>query len=331
MGWYMHRKMTAIFILAFCAAAGFADEAGVAKSPFTVFFPVGYDVIKLDRQIVHSPAAGAGFLMGSQDIPFTEVERRFFGLALYQPFIFREAPDSGLPKLYHDIGGLFDGRINRHQILCIFQASSNEPVAGGLNTFQIGAGWGYEVIRRQHVSLILGAVLGVSNFGDMLSVEATVPVLPLPLIRFGIDTRWFASSFDFITGPNFEFTVAPESKFRLTGDMRMDEFRSFDDLICEFALWYRFFGSEHRLGDVAGIGAGFKNDVKDFSLANTEMRAKDFGLLERSVFAVLDLSILKIEGGWVFDSRYLVDGEKSGNPGRGFFISVQGLIPVINR
>jgi len=39
-----------------------------------------------DKQSVHNFAAGAGFLSGEQDTAFTAVEKRFFGLVLYQPF-----------------------------------------------------------------------------------------------------------------------------------------------------------------------------------------------------------------------------------------------------
>lgn len=321
----MFKKNAIIPVLLLLGVAAALPAQTGAKNPFTFFIPVGYELLMLEQQTVHNPAAGVGFILGRQDLPFTEVERRFFGLALYQPLIFTETPAPDMPVLFHEIGLLFDGRLNRHQLLLIFKSASDKPISGGLHTFQLGAGWGYELIRRPHVSLILGLALGVSDFGDMLSVDTSVPVLPLPLIRFNIDTKWFASSFDFLTGPNFDFTVAPKSKIRLTGDMRMDQYRSIDDLICEFILWYRFFDKEHR--DMAGIGVGFKNDVKDFDLT----KGKTFGLQQRSVFAAIDLSILQIQGGWVFDSNYLVNGERSGSPANGFFLSVQGIIPVINR
>ena len=328
----MSGKIAAFFLLlTFCAALGFGEESAANetnKNPLTIFFPLGYDFIKLGGQNMHSPAGGAGFMIGEQDLPFTEVERRSFGIALYQPLIFTESPGPDIPEFYHEISGLFDGRIKRQQLLFILNSSSDKPFSGGLNTFQIGAGWGYEVIRKQHVSLILGAALAVSDFGITLPSGAAWPLLPLPLVRFGIDTKWFTSSFDFLTGPNFDFTVAPKSKFRLTGDMRMDNYRSIDDLICEFTIWYRFFDSEHKMGDFAGIGAGFKNDVKEFDLSKASGRAESFALLERAVFASFDLSILRIQGGWVFDSHYLLDGERNGSPGRGFFISVQGMVPI---
>ena len=162
-------------------------------------------------------------------------------------------------------------------------------------------------------------------------------MLPLPLIRFGINTKWFASSFDFITGPNLDFTIAPGGKIRLTGEMRMDNYRSIEDLVCEFTLWYRLFGTDHRLGDIAGVGIGFKNDLTDFSLSSgTNLSgditvAKTFELRQTAVFAVFDLSLIKIQAGWIFDSAYLLDDKKSGSPGTGFFIAIQGIIPVTKK
>jgi hypothetical protein len=184
------------------------------------------------------------------------------------------------------------------------------------------------VIRTQSVSLILGGAVAVGDFGLTLPSGELWPVIPVPLVRFGIDTQWFVSSFDFLTGPNFSFTIAPKEKIHFTGDMRMDYYRSINDLICEYILWYRLFGNEHKLGDFAGIGLGFKNDSVDFFLSESK---KTFELQQSSVFAIFDLSILKIEGGWIFASRYLMNGEKTGSPGKGFYVSIQGIIPVSKR
>ena len=330
-------KLFFILLCGICAALS-AQEPNSSKNPLMIIIPLGYDFMRLEEQTLHSPSAGIGFLLGKENLPFTEVEQRFMGMALYKPFIFTETPEysvegeqasSDLPKLYHQIQAEFDGRIKRHQLLFSFQSSSNEPVIGGLHTFNIGGGWGYELIRQPHVSLILGALVAVSDFGITLPGGGVWPLLPLPFVRFGVDTQWFASSFDFLGDPSLTFTVAPKSKIRLTGDMRMKKFRSIDDLLCEFTLWYRFFDSGHKLGDFAGIGLGFKNGGKDFALSGSE--TEDFGFRQRSVFATLDLSILKIQGGWIFDSQYIVDNEKSGNPGKGFFISVGGMIPIGTR
>jgi len=305
------------------------QESEPEKNPFVIFLPIGYDYMRLNGQTVHRPAAGIGFMSGEQDLPFNQVENRFLFMAMYMPSIFTEKPQPEIPKLYHEISGLFDGRLGRHQILAIFQSNSDRPLSG-LNTFQVGAGWGYEVIRRSNVSLILGSVLVVGDFSDMLPFEISTPIMPFPLIRFGIDTEWFASSLDFITGPNLEFTIAPKERVRFTGDIRIETYRSIADFNCEFTLWYRLFKPDHKLGDFAGVGVGFKNELVGFNLSNN-IQGDTFELQQSSISAALDLSIIKIQAGWVINSNYLLDGERSGSPGNGFMFSIQGMIPVINR
>lgn len=81
------------------------------------------------------------------------------------------------------------------------------------------------------------------------------------------------------------------------------------------------------MGDFAGIGIGFKNDSVDFSLSS-DQSIKSFEIQNTSIFAAIDLSILTIQGGWIFDSRYLVNDKNTGSLGKGFYISVQGIIPI---
>jgi hypothetical protein len=58
---------------------------------------------------------------------------------------------------------------------------------------------------------------------------------------------------------------------------------------------------------------------------------KTFELQYNAVFAAVDISILKIEAGWVYGSIYLVDLKKERSPSSGFFLSIQGMIPVFKR
>ena len=313
--------MKAFFSILLCLITATSVIGQERESSFFIL-PFGYDFLRFGDQTVHRPAFGVGFLHGEQDAAFDEVDRRFFALALYQPFFFRNVPFAGVPNHLHQIDAIFDGRIYRHQLLMLFKSTADRPIAGGLSTFQAGLGWGYEIIRRQHISLILGAALGVSDF-EISGIST--PVLPLPLVRFGINTQWFTSSFEFLTGPNWDFTIASRERIRFTADMRMDHFRSINDLIFEYTLWYRFFGEDHRLGDFAGIGIGVKNDSINFFISDN---STEFELQQRSLFAIFDLSLLRIKGGWIFNSRYLIDGNKVENSGRGFFISVQGIIPI---
>ncbi|MDR2662262.1 MAG: hypothetical protein LBC31_04620 [Treponema sp.] len=315
------------FLGLFTIPAVYGQEREKKTDPFVFFLPVGYDLLVLEEQTLHSPVGGAGFLVGEQDLPFDRIERRLMGLAAYQSFIFTREPFPGSPKTLHQIGGVFDARVKRHQILALFGANSDKPLFGGINTFQFAAGYGYEIVRRPRVSLILGAMLGVKDFGITLPSGDPWLLVPLPLIRFGVDSRWFASSFDFIAGPGFNFTLGPKERIRFTGNMSMETYRSIEDINCEFTVWYRLFKPDHKLGDFAGIGAGFKHGTTNFDLSS-EIKAETFGLRRTSVFAVIDLSFLKIQGGWVIDSHYLLEGEKTGVPGKGFFFSVQGMIPV---
>jgi hypothetical protein len=76
------------------------------------------------------------------------------------------------------------------------------------------------------------------------------------------------------------------------------------------------------------------NDQVSFDLSRNlsdRIGAETFELQQTSVFAVLDFSIIKIQGGWIFRSNYLVDGEKTQSPGNGFFVSIQGIIPFGKR
>jgi hypothetical protein len=112
--------------------------------------------------------------------------------------------------------------------------------------------------------------------------------------------------------------------------MEMQTFRSIADLNCEFTLWYRLFAPDHKMGDFAGIGVGFKNELTSFDLSRDFSQEK-FELQKSSELATLDLSLLTIQAGWVIDSNYLLDDEKAGSPGDGFFLSVQGIIPIVNK
>jgi hypothetical protein len=301
---------------------GFSQEMEDAENPITLIIPVAYDVIRLGDLTIHSPALGFGFLLGEQNTLFTEVERQFMGIALYQPFIFSDTVLPGLPNMFHQIDVLFDGRIKRHQILAIFKSASDKPIAGGLNTIQAGAAWGYELVQNEHVSLILGAAVVVAEMG------LPTPVMPMPLIRFNLDTQYFVSKFEFLTGPNLDFTIAPREKIRFTAEMRMDNFRFIEDLNYEFTLWYRLFSADHEMGDFAGIGVGIKNEITGFDLSNKSGRAETFDMQQNSVFAEIDLSLINIQGGWIFDSAYFADDEKIKDAGKGFYASIQATIPI---
>jgi len=313
--------------LLFCAVAAGAraQETGEreqdgSQGSLMLFVPVGYDFIRLDRQSAHSPSAGLGFML-------TQDGRRFMGTVLYNPFFFAREPQDGLPTRFHQITALLDARVNRHQFMALFNSSADRPVSGGLGTFFSGIGWGYQAISQPRVSLTLGAILVVGDFGIALPSGMAWPVLPLPLINLGVNTQWLAMSANLPLSVGF--TVAPQSRISGAANVRLGGFRGINDLIYEGVLWYRPFGSDHPLGGMARIGAGAKNESTSFTIARSEERdAARIAMRRTSVFAAIDLTALQIRGGWTFSSHYLLDGREAGSPGRGFFVSVQGAVPI---
>jgi hypothetical protein len=138
-------------------------------------------------------------------------------------------------------------------------------------------------------------------------------------------SRRFLWSF---TGPNLDFAIAPEKPFRFTAGIRMDNYRNINDLVGEAVIWYRPFAAEHHgedpslIGDFAGIGLGIKNESFSFDLS--EGRGKTFEQQYTAVFGVVDVSVLRVSGGYIVESRELYDGNTK-NTGKGFFVSIQGM------
>ena len=92
--------MKVIIFASLCLIAtanSFALETDVQTSQnedSSSFFllPFGYDILRLGDQNIHLPAIGGGYMSGERNIPFDEVEHRIFGIAMYRPILFSEAP-----------------------------------------------------------------------------------------------------------------------------------------------------------------------------------------------------------------------------------------------
>jgi hypothetical protein len=301
--------------LLFFAVSSFGVHVFADEEPGIHGIPLAsYNYINFDAQAVHIPGIGFGVTAGDYGKGFTAVHSSFFGMGLYQPVIFSGGKKDGV---YHQIDVLLDGRIERHQLLGIFRSASDKPVLGGLHTFQAGAGWGYEIIRNSRISFIAGIVAAAGDFG------LPSPVLPLPLLRFGLDTTWLNARFDFLTGPNLSMTIAPEKRLRFTADLRMDYYRGIEDLLGDCILWYRFFDKDSAAGDFAGLGIGIKNDSLGFDLSAS--KDSKYEMRYSAVFGVFDISVIKIEAGYIFDSRTFMDEQNSGSPGKGFYFALQGM------
>jgi hypothetical protein len=237
--------------------------------------------------------------------------------AFYQSYLFKENQNR-YPNVYHAITSMAERKIKRHQMLGLFRSLSDEPVYGGLRTFQAALGYGYELVRNNSVSLTLGAALGISEFD--IGGGVTTPVFPFPLVRLGFTSSLINISFDFLTSPSLDIVIAPENRIRVNGSFYMVYYRDIQDLLFDCTLWYRFFTKKHAMGDFAGIGVGIKNSGEDFKLSEKD---KIYEMNYYSVFGILDLSFLELSGGYIFNS-----GERHGNNaaqslGGGYFISAQ--------
>lgn len=234
-------------------------------------------------------------------------------VGLYTYHSLEKTPSDSYPTVYHSIEFVLDGHKDRHTYLAIFKSESDKPVYGGLNTFQSAAVYGYQLSDSPRLSLVLGAGLAVSDFGIEGANGKPWPLLPVPLIRMNYSSEWMEVSFEFLTGPNLCFTIAPVRRIRFTGGFRMDQFRDIHDLIFENALHYRFFPTDHPMGDLAGVLIGFKNDMYTFDLAGEDEALE---IQYYALFGAIDLTLLNISGGYTFTE---------GNEENGLYLSLQGM------
>jgi hypothetical protein len=82
---------------------------------------------------------------------------------------------------------------------------------------------------------------------------------------------------------------------------------------------YRFFSSESKFGDFAGIGVGVKNGAFGFPLAE---EGKSYEVVYHSVYGMIDLSFLQIQSGYSFNGLEIYDLERKKDIGDGFFLNI---------
>jgi hypothetical protein len=317
----MKKLITTALCIGLLAAAVSAEADHEQENPGTRFIPLlGYDHVSLDKQTIFTPALGLMVTQGIMEPGNVEETDKLLIVGLYKTPIFGKSLQYDYPSVYHSIDFLLDGQKGRHQYLLIFKSESDLPVAGGLSTYQGGLVYGYELVHNRNLSLVLGAGLAVGDFGMELPDGKAWPLLPVPLVRLNYKTEWFAASFEFLTNPNLGIIIAPEKRVRLTGDIRIDQFRDIRDIIFDGALHYRFFGKDHPMGDFAGISAGIKNETYGFDLENGTLDVHYY-----AAYGMLDLSLLKISGGYAFAGREMYEEKYKKDIGEGFFVSLQML------
>jgi len=310
----MKKIITVLLIMLTVSMTALAEENSRKSNDEVNFIPLlKYDYLNLESQNIHSTSAGT--VIKSEDVMF---------VGLYTRHLFKDSLYYDYPEVNHTIDVLLDGKEKRHQYLGILKSESDEPVYSGLRTFQAAAVYGYELYRSRNFSLVLGGGLAVGDFGFERENGEPWPVIPVPLIRANYKTDWIKCKFEFITGPNFELIIGPKSHVRFITDVRMDQLRDSRDLIFESSLAYRFFPSESEMGDFAGISVGFKNDnYGEFNIGG--QKDEFFELHYYSVFGAIDISLVKLAGGYTFGGRELFRHEHKKNIGEGYFLSIQAL------
>lgn len=243
-------------------------------------------------------------------------------ISLYKQHNFKQNLKYSYPKKYHSIEFLYEKNYANSQFLTVVKSDSDEPFSGGLHTFQIAAVWGFRLFKNNNLNLILGGGMGVSDFGIEISEGEPLPTIPLPLIRAKYQAKLLTASLDFITGPNFNFVVAPRNKLRINADLRIDNLRDERDLIFDLAAKYRFFSKEHELGDFAGISFGLKNDNRSFDLAKKDDK---YDLHFYSLYGEIDFTLIKISAGHTFKNREMHQEEFKFDLDDGFFFAIQAL------
>jgi hypothetical protein len=310
------KKVCFLFALILGASACFAEDskAGLIIAPL-----VNYEYLHLSGQQFHAPGEGVSFIYGDE-------QKLFFAQALAKQYIMGQDTKAGYEGPYHSDTLTLVQKIKRHQFMAFLDTSSNEPVYGGLRTFTAGIGYDYELLRNDHHSLALGGVLAVTDTGITFGDGKIWPVMPLPSIKYELRSQLLTLQASYMTKLQLDFTILPESKIRLTSSFSMEEYRSITDLFFDCTLWYRFFDKNSKRGDFAGLGAGIKNTGLCFDFGEED---KSYELQYYSVYGTLDLSMLRISGGYSFRGREILDSSggdsigKSQSLGNGYFVSVQ--------
>jgi hypothetical protein len=177
--------------------------------------------------------------------------------------------------------------------------------------------------RGPNLSVVLGGGIAVGNFGIETDDGKNWPVIPVPLVRVNYHSDLLEARFEFLTAPNLTLSLTPGDGVRLTGDFRMDQLRDARDIIFEISLSYRPYSARKEQGDLAGLSIGFKND--NYGAFHLEDKDEDDEIEVHyySLFAAIDVSVLKISGGYAFGGRSLYRETIKEDMGEGFLISAQ--------
>jgi hypothetical protein len=271
-----------------------------------------YSYMEVDRQA--ESAIWGGFIVESGEGRATTVEEVDYLLAsvLYGNYRYAERLEFDHPEEFHSINAMVNYKRGAHEILAAVMSDSADPFENK-HTFQAGAVYGYTFAYSERFSLVLGGGLLTGNGFDLL---------PAPYIIVEYANDILSARFDMITDPSLNITFMPKSKLSLLLDARTAKFDLIDYVVWTAAVQYKPF-----TGDMEFItfSAGVKGDGHEFDSRHGETA---YLMNSYSAFAEADLGLLKLGGGYVFDSNeiYTNDNEVTQRgAGTGYYLSVQAM------
>ena len=296
----------------FIAGLFFLKVIPVFSEESIMYIPVAaYDYIALESRSLESPSLGA-IILGEN----------FLLSALYKQSTFSEEAPHDLAEDFHSIDTMLEVHTGRHQLLGCFKTESDQPVSGGWATLQATAIYNYQIIKSDEFVFRLGAGASLGDFGIDMKDGGNWPLIPVPFLGIEYNAPVLNAQFDFVTGPHLSVMLFPQSRVRLSGEAEINNYRDLQDLLFTAAVHYRFFPGEDSANDFAGVSAGISNNNLGFTPGGSD---ESYEFQYYSLYTELDLSLLKITGGYAFNGQeHPGDGSVS-KTGDGYFISLQAM------
>ncbi|MDR1149146.1 MAG: hypothetical protein LBK66_11000 [Spirochaetaceae bacterium] len=288
----------------------------------TYFNPIfSYKTISFDNITFHNPTGGLSV------IRMNPVSKNLFSVTAMYSAALINGIENNYPDLYHNIILSLNGKINRHSFLGAFVANTDEPVYGGLHTFNAFAGYTYDLVNWPHFSMDVGAYLIFMDIGVNLPDGTPWLVWPLPNIMLKWDYEWI----DVSIFSGIELTVADGKPVSLTMSKKSND--------SDISLWYHYFRNKTSSTEILGIGIGLKNTTSKVST----FEGNTYGINYSALYGSLRIfRLIELNGGWAFNGKenygkinwdnlfemygYSDEMDYNAEIGNGFFFSVSARL-----
>ncbi|MDC7226046.1 MAG: hypothetical protein PQJ61_04695 [Spirochaetales bacterium] len=296
-----------LFIAGFFCVFSFS----VIAEDSSMYIPVaGYDYLNIESVTIHTP--GIGLIL---------VDDSFAVSGIYKHGFLSEENQSYPLSGFHSVDLMMEVHKDGHQLITSFISESDQPVYGGWATLQAAVIYNYRLINTDVFKLHVGAGAALGDFGIDLADGSNWPLVPILFLSLEYTASGFKAEFSFISGPDLDIVLFPENNFRIYGQLQINSYKDLRDLLFDLSLCYRLFAENESVEDFIGISAGINNNVLDFVPGGDD---EEYELQYYSLYTKIDLSIIKISGGYNFNGRRLFGNEISYLEDSGFFLGLEG-------